>query len=67
MILDDSKVDNPDQRITSDIGSFSKLYSEIVVDVVISPILVIYYSYDAFTRASWIGPTGIYGLFLVIN
>ena len=35
------------------------------MDSILCPILVIYYGYDAYRRADWIGPTGILALFLV--
>ena len=33
--------------------------------MILCPLLVIYYAYDAYTRADWIGPTGIFVMFLV--
>ena len=59
------KIDNPDQRISSDINIFSTSYSTLIVDMILCPVLVIYYAYDAYTRADWIGPTGILVLFVI--
>ena len=64
-ISGEHKIDNPDQRISSDIQIFSNSYAAIVVDMILCPLLVIYYAYDAYTRADWIGPTGIFVMFLV--
>ena len=36
-----------------------------MTDLLLCPILVLYYGYDAYRRADWIGPTGILGLFLI--
>ena len=33
--------------------------------MILCPVLVIYYAYDAYTRADWIGPTGILVLFVI--
>ena len=33
--------------------------------MILCPLLVIYYAYDAYTRADWIGPTGIFVMFIV--
>ena len=35
------------------------------MDLLLSPILIAYYGYDAFYRATWIAPTGILGLFVI--
>ena len=58
-------IDNPDQRIASDIQIFCTSYSSIILDVILSPILIGYYGFDAYTRATWIAPTGILGLFVI--
>ena len=63
--LAENSIDNPDQRIASDVQIFCTSYSSIVLDVLLSPILIGYYGYDAFLRATWIAPTGILGLFVI--
>jgi ATP-binding cassette subfamily D (ALD) protein 4 len=47
------------------VAIFCTSYSSLVGDLILSPILVIYYAYDAYNRADWVGPTGIFGLFLI--
>lgn len=64
-ILEGSSIDNPDQRITSDVSSLVEQYSGILTDLVVTPFTVTYYTYDAYSRAGWIGPSGMYALFLV--
>ena len=60
-----NRIDNPDQRISSDIQILCSSYANIVLDLILTPVLVIYYGYDAYHRADWIGPTGILAMFLV--
>jgi len=61
----DRSLDNPDQRITADVSSLLEAYSSIIYKLIVTPFTVAYYTYDAFTRAGWIGPTGMFLLFLV--
>ena len=61
----DNKIDNPDQRISSDIQLLCTSYSSLTSKLILSPILVIYYGYDAYSRADWVGPTGILGMFIL--
>ena len=64
-VLGDNKIDNPDQRISSDIQLLCTSYSSLTSKLILSPILVIYYGYDAYSRADWVGPTGILGMFIL--
>ena len=61
----ENSIDNPDQRIASDVQIFCTSYSTIILDILLSPILIAYYGYDAYYRATWIAPTGILGLFVI--
>jgi len=61
----DATVDNPDQRMTSDVSSLIESYSNIISHLVVTPFTIGYYTYDAYTRAGWIGPTGMYAIFIV--
>nr|AHK05657.1 ATP-binding cassette transporter sub-family D member 4 isoform X1 [Tigriopus japonicus] len=57
---------NADQRITADVSSFCSTYGFIIADILVSPLTIGYYTYDAYTRAGWIGPLGMF-LFFVIS
>jgi len=65
LVFDESKMDNPDQRITSDVNSLTSSYGKIVSDLVLVPVLIGYYTYDAYNRAGWLGPTAMYAYFLI--
>ena len=65
LVLDEEKLDNPDQRITSDVNSVTSSYGKIVSDLVLVPVLIGYYTYDAYTRAGWLGPTAMYIYFII--
>lgn len=58
-------VDNPDQRMTSDVSSLVESYSSIIALLVVVPFTTAYYAWNAYTRAGWIGPTGMFAIFLV--
>ena len=65
IIIGENKIDNPDQRMASDIHILCTSYSSIIIKTFVCPILVIYYGYDAYQRSNWVGPTGILGMFIV--
>ena len=58
-------LDNPDQRLTADISLFCQKYGFIITDLILAPFLISYYSYSAFSRSGWIGPVGMFALFVV--
>ncbi|KAF9582577.1 hypothetical protein BGW38_000043 [Lunasporangiospora selenospora] len=58
-------VDNPDQRITQDVEKISETLRKIVVDLVIIPILIGFYTYQCWLMAGYTGPLCIYGYFLL--
>ncbi len=58
-------MDNPDQRMTADVNLFCSTYGSILVDLLLAPFTISYYSYQAYSRAGWPGPTAMFGLFLV--
>lgn len=64
-VLDEGQLDNPDQRLTADIQLLVTKYGSIITDLILAPLLVSYYSYSAFTRSGWVGPVGMFVLFLV--
>eukprot|EP00088_Acartia_fossae_P044676 TRINITY_DN4756_c0_g1_i3.p1 TRINITY_DN4756_c0_g1~~TRINITY_DN4756_c0_g1_i3.p1 ORF type:complete len:669 (+),score=140.73 TRINITY_DN4756_c0_g1_i3:147-2153(+) len=61
----DCDIDNPDQRITADVSSLVDAYGSMINKLVVTPFTIAYYTWDAFNRAGWIGPTGMFALFLV--
>ncbi|KAJ1957232.1 hypothetical protein IWQ62_005137 [Dispira parvispora] len=60
-----SLLDNPDQRITQDIDKFARTSAELLRDLIICPILVIYYTYKTWDIAGYLGPVIIYAFFIV--
>ena len=64
-VAGENKIDNPDQRMASDIQILCTSYSSIIIKTFVCPVLVIYYGYDAYQRSNWVGPTGILGMFIV--
>ena len=60
-----SNLDNADQRITADVKLLCNSYGSIISSLIISPFAIGYYTYDANSRAGWIGPVGMFTFFLV--
>ena len=58
-------LDNLDQRITEDTNIFCTIYGSVITTLIVAPACIIYYTYDAYTRTGWIGPTSMYILFFV--
>ncbi|KAI9105775.1 ABC transporter transmembrane region 2-domain-containing protein [Phlyctochytrium arcticum] len=56
-------VDNPDQRITQDVDNLTIELRTILNELVIEPILLVYYTYYTFTVSGWIGIGSIYFYF----
>ena len=56
---DKAELDNPDQRMTADVDVLCRNFGSIIADVVVAPFTIAYYTYDAFSRAGWIGPTSM--------
>ncbi|KAM9985548.1 hypothetical protein ACTFIZ_009100 [Dictyostelium cf. discoideum] len=61
----DDRIDNPDQRITSDIDNFTTLLSSIVSQCITGPMVVIYYTYLCYTTIDWYAPLIVYGFFFL--
>ncbi|KAI9498583.1 ABC transporter transmembrane region 2-domain-containing protein [Zychaea mexicana] len=57
--------DNPDQRIAQDIEKFADALREIVENLIISPVLVAYYTWKCWSVTGALGPIMIYGYFVV--
>ena len=51
--------------MTADVNQFCSTYGSILVDLMLAPFTISYYSYQAYSRASWLGPTSMFVLFLV--
>ena len=47
---DSSAIDNPDQRMTTDVDTLCTNYGSIVADVIVAPFTIGYYAYSAYTR-----------------
>ena len=60
-----ARLDNPDQRITADCASIARTYSEIIGQLVVVPFTAVYYAWQAYSRAGWLGPTAMLGYFLL--
>ena len=43
--------------MTADVDVLCVSYGSIIADIVVAPFTIVYYAYDAFSRAGWIGPT----------
>ncbi|CAG8454414.1 64_t:CDS:2 [Funneliformis caledonium] len=58
-------VDNPDQRITQDVDKFSETFREICQETIITPFLIIYYTYKTSSLTGYLGPVLIYSYFVL--
>ncbi|KAI8335836.1 ATP-binding cassette sub-family D member 4-like protein [Chlamydoabsidia padenii] len=58
-------VDNPDQRITQDIDKFAETMQSILEKLIISPILVVLYTWQCWAVAGFLGPSLIYVYFIL--
>jgi ATP-binding cassette subfamily D (ALD) protein 4 len=61
----DQSLDNPDQRMTSDVNHLCTSYGDIIANLVIVPFTISYYTYDSAVRTGWMGPTAMFGYFFV--
>ncbi|KAI9310082.1 ATP-binding cassette sub-family D member 4 [Dichotomocladium elegans] len=60
-----SHLDNPDQRITQDTDKFAESLRQIVENLIIAPILVIYYTWQCWAVSGALGPIMIYLYFVI--
>ena len=65
MNVTDQTLDNPDQRMTADVNFMCNAYGEILPDLIIVPFTISFYTYDAFRRTGWVGPTAMFLYFLL--
>lgn len=64
-LLSRTDLDNPDQRLTADCSSLTTAYSGLVPDLLVVPPTTVFYLYQAWARAGWLGPTAMAAYFLV--
>ncbi|EGC33328.1 hypothetical protein DICPUDRAFT_48982 [Dictyostelium purpureum] len=65
IIAFNDNIDNPDQRITSDIDKFTTLLASIVSNCITGPMVVIYYTYLCYTTIEWYAPLIVYAYFFL--
>ncbi|CAO0791456.1 unnamed protein product [Mucor circinelloides] len=65
LVMNHEKVDNPDQRITQDIDKFAETLRQIVTNLIIAPVMVVYYTYKCWVVSGFAGPLLIYVYFLL--
>ncbi|KAL7319957.1 hypothetical protein PS15m_003032 [Mucor circinelloides] len=65
LVMNHEKVDNPDQRITQDIDKFAETLRQIVTNLIIAPVMVVYYTYKCWVVTGFAGPLLIYVYFLL--
>uniref|UniRef100_A0A8C9WCZ4 ATP-binding cassette, sub-family D (ALD), member 4 n=1 Tax=Scleropages formosus TaxID=113540 RepID=A0A8C9WCZ4_SCLFO len=58
-------LDNPDQRISQDTERLCKQMSTMASRLILSPFTLAYYTYQCFRSTGWVGPTSIFGYFVV--
>eukprot|EP01132_Coremiostelium_polycephalum_P009088 gene9088-11138_t len=61
----DDRIDNPDQRITSDIDNFTTLLATILSQCITGPLVVAYYTYLTWSSMEWYAPLIIYAYFFL--
>ncbi|XP_065187603.1 lysosomal cobalamin transporter ABCD4-like [Sycon ciliatum] len=58
-------VDNPDQRITQDVDRFCNQFSQQLLQLILAPFTIVFYSYKTWTQVGWFAPVFVYIMFLV--
>ncbi|GAM20368.1 hypothetical protein SAMD00019534_035430, partial [Acytostelium subglobosum LB1] len=61
----DTTVDNPDQRITSDIDQFTTLLANVVSQMITGPLVIAYYTYLTWRDMGWYAPAVVYVFFFL--
>lgn len=57
-------IDNPDQRITQDVDKLAISFGGVLVAVIITPLTIVYYTYNLSRILGFLGPVAIYGYFI---
>ncbi|KAF9130064.1 hypothetical protein BGW39_003514 [Mortierella sp. 14UC] len=65
IIMHDEEIDNPDQRITQDIDKVAEAIRKMIEELLISPLLIAFYTWQCYEMAGYIGPLIIYGFFIL--
>ncbi|KAF9921187.1 ATP-binding cassette sub- D member 4 [Linnemannia zychae] len=63
--MHEEEIDNPDQRITQDIDKVAEAIRLMVQELVLSPLLIAFYTWQCWNMAGYIGPLCIYGCFIL--
>eukprot|EP00050_Salpingoeca_kvevrii_P009135 m.307438 g.307438 ORF g.307438 m.307438 type:complete len:627 (-) comp19947_c0_seq1:119-1999(-) len=58
-------VDNPDQRISTDVALLTQQLGQVLAQIVITPLAILYYSYTLADIMGYTGPLIVYAYFLV--
>uniref|UniRef100_F6X7C7 Lysosomal cobalamin transporter ABCD4 n=1 Tax=Macaca mulatta TaxID=9544 RepID=F6X7C7_MACMU len=58
-------IDNPDQRISQDVERFCRQLSSMASKLIVSPFILVYYTYQCFQSTGWLGPVSIFGYFIL--
>eukprot|EP01105_Mastigella_eilhardi_P025642 TRINITY_DN7039_c0_g1_i1.p1 TRINITY_DN7039_c0_g1~~TRINITY_DN7039_c0_g1_i1.p1 ORF type:complete len:640 (+),score=149.24 TRINITY_DN7039_c0_g1_i1:49-1968(+) len=61
----DTRVDNPDQRMTQDINNFCTTLATIAQNCITAPIIIVLYTGLCISRISWYSPLLVFAYFLV--
>ncbi|KAI9248694.1 ATP-binding cassette sub-family D member 4-like protein [Helicostylum pulchrum] len=65
LVMNHDQIDNPDQRITQDIDKFTETLRQIVTNLIIAPIMVVYYGYKCWAVTGFAGPLLIFVYFFL--
>ncbi|CEG76689.1 hypothetical protein RMATCC62417_11549 [Rhizopus microsporus] len=64
-LLMNQYVDNPDQRITQDVDKFAETLQQIITNLIIAPLMAIYYTYKCWVVTGFFGPLAVLVYFLI--